>query len=246
MRRLYQQVAEELRKRIAEGSYGIGDRLPAERVLAQEFAVSRPTVREAIIALELEGMVSVRTGSWVYVISREPTAAAPNERDVGPFELLEARRIIEGEIAAAAALLATPDQLEQLELMLAEMSDAHCTAEGAERADRDFHRLIAEATQNPALVAVVEQLWDLRETSTMLAATMERTRADGIRPTIQDHRLILDALHARDSAGARAAMHQHLSRVLDDLLRMTETEAIARARQEASQLRDRYGLIRTA
>jgi GntR family transcriptional regulator, hexuronate regulon transcriptional repressor len=240
MRRLYQQVAEQLRERISGGLYPLNERIPAERVLAKEFNVSRPTVREAIIALEIEGLVSVRTGSGVYVASREPTAAAPNERDVGPFELLEARRSIEGEIAAAAAAHINSEQIAALELQLDEMRRENEARRGTERADRAFHLLIAEATQNPAFVAVTERLWDMRETSTMLTATMQRAREGGIQPTLDDHRVILDALRRGDADGARAAMHGHLSRVMDGLLRMTETEAIKRAREDAQALRSRY------
>lgn len=240
MRRLYQQVADQLRRRIADQVYALGERIPAERILAKEFNVSRPTVREAIIALELEGLVSVRTGSGVYVVSREPTAAAAGDLDVGPFELLEARRAIEGEIAAAAAQHVAPDQLARIEAQLGEMELENAAAGGTERADRQFHVLIAEATQNPALVAVVEQLWDMRETSPMLIATMRRAREGGIQPMIHEHRTIVEALRRGDPDEARKAMHEHLSRVIDGLLRMTETEALERARDEAQALRDRY------
>ena len=71
-RRLYEQIAQKLARDIAIGRYDLGQRLPSERELAQAFAVSRPTVREAIIALELDGLVDVRTGSGVYVMNKKP------------------------------------------------------------------------------------------------------------------------------------------------------------------------------
>src|SRR3954447_2366374 len=94
-RRLYEQIAQKLARDIATGRYEVGQRLPSERELAQSFSVSRPTVREAIIALELDELVEVRTGSGVYVTNREPPTGQAGVKDIGPFELLEARRAIE-------------------------------------------------------------------------------------------------------------------------------------------------------
>src|SRR5690349_4891057 len=91
-RRLYEQIAQKLATAIASGEYELGQRLPSERELAQAFGVSRPTVREAIIALELDELVEVRLGSGVYVINRQPPAGAASYKDIGFFELLEADR----------------------------------------------------------------------------------------------------------------------------------------------------------
>src|SRR3954471_15967575 len=103
-RRLYEQIAQKLAKAIANGVYEVGQRLPSERELAQSFEVSRPTVREAIIALELDELVEVRLGSGVYVTNSHPPSGHAGAKDIGPFELLEARRAIEGEACALAAL----------------------------------------------------------------------------------------------------------------------------------------------
>src|SRR6218665_2184855 len=109
--RLYRQIAEQLRKLIAGGEFAPGSRLPAERDLAKQLGVSRPSVREALIALEVEGWVEVLTGSGVYVLDRTGAVAkagaagaakiAPDEW--GPLELIRARRVVEGEIASMAA-----------------------------------------------------------------------------------------------------------------------------------------------
>ena len=120
-RRLYEQIARKLSKAIADGEYEIGQRLPSERDLAQTFAVSRPTVREAIISLELDGLVEVRLGSGVYVTHREPPDGAEGPKDIGFFELLEARRSIEGESCALAALRIDDSQLAQLVELVDEM-----------------------------------------------------------------------------------------------------------------------------
>ena len=106
--RLYRQIAEQLRSLMQSGEFPAGSRLPAERELAQQMGVSRPSVREALIALEVEGWVEVRTGSGVYVLER-PEAVNGHAVQVpasewGPLELIRARRVIEGEIASMAAL----------------------------------------------------------------------------------------------------------------------------------------------
>ncbi len=101
--RLYQQVAEKLLELIETGNYTVGKRLPAERELASMFGVSRPTIREAVIALEIENFVEVRTGSGVYVLEKQRDNSGMSEKDIGPFELTEARALFEGETAALAA-----------------------------------------------------------------------------------------------------------------------------------------------
>lgn len=240
MRRLYQQVADQLRRRIQEGQYEVGQRMPAERLLAEEFNVSRPTVREAMIALEINGFVDVKVGSGVHVISRSGEADSPQELDVGPFELMEARLIVESDIAALAAVRIDDLQMAQLDELISGMSRENEIGDVGEKADRDFHITIARATKNSALVGIAERLWALRETSPMVAEMLNRSRAYGVRPMIEDHRKIVDALRSRDGTAAHAAMSSHLSRVIDALLEVTETEALERAKQEAETRRQRY------
>src|SRR5512140_3135570 len=100
-RRLYRQIAEQIRTLIKSGEFKAGGRLPPERDLARQLGVSRPSVREALIALEVEGLVEVRIGSGIYVTGL-PRAAPPTESEqpaAGPFELLRARYVIESECA---------------------------------------------------------------------------------------------------------------------------------------------------
>src|SRR4051812_17650638 len=104
-RRLYRQIADQIAGLIERGEYGTGERLPPERDLAKQLGVSRPSVREALIALEVEGYVEVRIGSGVYVLERRaaPAKARMLSQDSGPFELIQARWLIEAECAALAA-----------------------------------------------------------------------------------------------------------------------------------------------
>ena len=198
-RRLYEQIARKLAKAIADGKYELGQRLPSERELAQTFDVSRPTVREAIIALELDELVDVRLGSGVYVKNRQPPGGTEGAKDIGPFELLEARRAIEGEACALAALRIDDAQLEQLSELIAEMRDdnRHNEILMSEDADRRFHELIASSTQNSGIIAAVQMLWDARARSPQSHSMDDKGRARG-----------LQAAHRRacgHPAGAEAA-----------------------------------------
>lgn len=239
-RRLYETVAEHLSQAIAEGTYPIGTRLPPERELAERFNVGRPTIREALIALELAGLIDVRTGSGVYVLHNKPRQGASFELDIGPFELVEARSMVEGETAALAAELASPEQMAAIRTAFDEMVREDESPGGGEDADREFHVAIARATRNSALVFVVEQLWSVRDSSPLTARLHERLRERGVRPRIEEHRAVLDAIARRDPAAAREAMRSHLSRVLGDLLEATEVEEVEAARARVRSQRERY------
>jgi DNA-binding FadR family transcriptional regulator len=245
-RRLYAQIAEKLSKAIADGHHEVGQRLPSERELAQTFDVSRPTVREAIIALELDGLVEVRMGSGVYVLNRKPPTGAESVKDIGPFELLEARRAIEGEACALAALRIDDSQIDQLSALIEEMRHDNLDGEIvlSENADRRFHELIAASTQNSAIIAAVQMLWDVRGRSPQTHLMDDKMRARGIKPSIEEHSLVVRALKRRDPEAARAAMHKHLTRVIEGLLEATEVAEINRARAVAAEKRQRYSASR--
>lgn len=245
-RRLYEQIARKLAAAIAAGEYAVGMRLPSERDLAQSFAVSRPTVREAIVALELDGLVEVRLGSGVYVTHREPPGGAEAYKDIGFFELLEARRAIEGEASALAALRIDNSQLEQLGQLVEEMrrnNQKHAVVQ-SEETDRRFHELIANCTQNSGIVAAVEMLWDARSRSPQNRSMSAKVRARGYQPVVDEHAAIVRALKRRDPDAARAAMREHLSRVMEELLEATEIEELERARAVVAEKRRRFSPVR--
>lgn len=237
-RKLYQQVAGAIASAITDGQYPIGSRLPSERDLAEEFGVSRPTVREAMIALEIRGLVEARHGSGIYVMEGAEAGAPPLDLDIGAFELTEARRLFEGEACALAASVITDEELAELETILADMVGENSLATSiGEQADRRFHLTIARATRNTAIFMVVETLWDIRYRSPLCAAMLTRARQVGVRPLIEDHREILDALIQRDPAAARQVMRAHLGRVIDGLLIATEIDALDRARSDVEARR---------
>lgn len=215
--RLYMDVSRKLVAELVAGTWAVGSRLPAERDLAAQYQVSRPTVREAIIAMEVRGFVEVRTGSGIYVVR------LPGDEDIAgycmtAFELTEARLLIEGETAALAAIQITDAELAEIEGLIAEIARENQQPGGSERADRQFHLAIARATRNTGLFGAVTTLWDLRETSSEAALLHAKARTANIKPVIAEHTAILDALKARDPEAARAAMRTHLLAVIDSLL----------------------------
>lgn len=223
--RLYQQIADRMTAAIKKGIYRRGQRMPSERDLAEQYHVSRPTIREAVIALELSGLVEVRQGSGVYVTQWTKTNTAVEARlipqlDIGAFELTEARRLIEGETAAIAAAAISDEELKRLAELLAIMTNKNTPSEEVDRVDRQFHVTIAQASRNSALVNVVEYLWDIRYSSALCRAIL--SRASSVRPVASEHETILQALKARSPAQARDAMQAHLGNVIDALLKATE------------------------
>ncbi|MBW6530318.1 FadR/GntR family transcriptional regulator [Sphingomonas citri] len=236
--RLYMHVARRLQQSIRLGHYPVNSRLPSEREIADAYGVSRPTIREATIVLELRGLVEMRHRAGVYVIATEPEEVESNLADnVGPFEVTEARRLFEGEAAALAAGTIEQAELTELEDLLSQMAEDELDQSIRERADRDFHLTLARATRNEAIVSVVQTLWDKRYSSPLCAYLFSLAKQIGIQPPVEDHRRILAALQARDPEGARQAMRAHLTRVTESLYRATEHDARERTRLKMDERR---------
>jgi len=210
--RLYKQVADKIQAMIADEGLAGGDRLPSERELSVKLEVSRASLREGLIALELTGVVEVRSNSGVYLCDRPGHAAALQEAGPGPFEVLSARRVIESEIAAIAAQVATDRAIDAILIAVEAMERDHDDVATNEQADRNFHISIANATGNSALVGVMNHLWDQR--GHMWHKLKEHFRTEELRKeTLGDHRAILQAIASHDPAAARKAMRVHLGRV---------------------------------
>ena len=237
--RLYQQVAATLERAIAEGQYQPGQRLASERDLAEELGVSRPTVRRAVIALEMRGLLESRQGSGVYVRKTSVAAPAPpRELDIGAFDQAEARRLFEGEVAALAATLITDEELAYLESLVAEMNNEKATKEQSELADRQFHTTIARATRNSAIVRVVENTWDLRYKSPLCMQMLERAREVRRRPLNDEHQDIIESLRTRDPKAARTAMQAHLGGLIENLLLTAELQELEQTRERLAAKRE--------
>ena len=210
--RLYRVVATRIQELIRAENMKAGTRLPAERELAAKLSVSRASLREALIVLELGGIVEVRSGSGVYV-SEQPTAQADvPEAGPGPFEVLAARRSIESEVAAMAAKNATDSAIDAILKAVLEMERDHEDRASNEQADRNFHLAIARATGNTAMVGVIDYLWAQR--GSLWHKLKEHFQTEELRKqTLLDHRRILEAIASHDVANARQAMRAHLERV---------------------------------
>lgn len=236
--RLYMHVARRLQQSIKLGHYPVNSRLPSEREIAETFGVSRPTVREATIVLELRGLVEMRHKAGARVIATEAEAESSYLTDnAGPFEVTEARRLFEGEAAALAAATIDQKELAELESLLSQIADSDLDQTIRERADRAFHLTLAASTRNEAILSVVRTLWDKRYISPLCSYLFSLARQLGIQPPVEDHRRILDALRARDGAGARQAMQDHLKRVTESLYLATEHDARERTRLKMDERR---------
>lgn len=235
--KLYQQVASAVSQAIQSGEFTPGQRIPSERELADRYKVSRPTIREAMIALEVIGVVRSRHGSGIFVVDNPPLDAPMIGLDIGAFELTEARRLFEGEAAALAAVSITDEEIATLERLIVDMERENQAHVSGEHADREFHLTIARATRNSAVADVVESLWDARYRSPLNQHMLERARLVGVVPRIDEHQTILAALRARNPKAARNAMRDHLARVIDGLLKATESDAVERARAEVEAKR---------
>lgn len=210
-RRLYQQVADQLRQLMDSGEYGIGDRLPAERDLSERLGVSRPTVREALIALEVEGRVRIRVGSGVTVIRPLERLVRPVPSEIeGPFEVLRARELVESAVAFEAARLAEPRHLERLDAVLRMMETGRHPSPETIATDRLFHVSVAEILGNAVMVRFVGELFDQRMTPYFERLSGYFETGESWRLAHEEHLAVRDAIRAGDPDAASAAMRRHL------------------------------------
>lgn len=224
-------------------TYKAGDKLPAERDLAETFCVSRPSVREAMIALEILGIVEICGRSGIYVLDSAPSkleeeggkAAVRRDLDVGAFELIEARIVIEGETAGLAAASVKPEDITTLRALLARMNSDDIVE--AEEADRAFHVHIASMTDNSALIDAVDHLWVLRIKSPLASQIMVRAQGGGHQARMDEHEAIVRALETGSGIAARRAMRRHLENVRDYLLDATETAELDALRRKLKSRR---------
>lgn len=224
-----------IRDLIVNTPYAAGSRLPPERELAERLDVTRTLVREALIMLEITGLVEVRRGAGIYVLAAAEggplrgTAEANGCNDAGPFELLQARQLLESNIAEFAALQATREDISKMReaLQLEEQELASSRPGSPERGDMQFHLAIAEATHNSMLVELFRQSWQWRENNPMWIQ-LHRHLADTHyrHDWLCDHRKILSALVKRDARGAKQAMWQHLENVKRRLMEFSDVDDI--------------------
>lgn len=235
-RRLFWQIVEKIESLIDSGTYQAGARLPPERVLAETFEVSRPTIREAIIALEVRGRVEVKTSSGVYVLHQDNHDV--NDIKVSPFELTQARALIEGEAAALAASTISEDEIEQLQVTLDDMK----AGKKPEEADKEFHRIISTATRNTALSKAIDDLWFLKKSNVDIINAYDEVCSQSNERRFEEHTEIFNALKVGDSAAARLSMHNHFNRLINTLFEASEAKALEEVRLKTEKTRGLYSL----
>lgn len=236
--RLYRQISNQLRELIIDGEFPIGSRLPSERDLSVQLGVSRPSLREALIALEVEGYIEVRMGSGIYVceLPAQPAEIFDLSGEEGPLELIQARALLEGEAAATAARLGKKRHFDAVKEAIDQMETDALAGIKPIDADRQFHLRVAEATGNSVLVGVVRRMFDLR-----LGPLFDQLHSHFETPevwaqAIAEHRAVLDALRAKDPERAKEAMRHHMDvayRRLSSSLTRSPKKAAPRARKRA-------------
>ncbi|MBU5378373.1 MAG: FadR/GntR family transcriptional regulator [Pantoea sp.] len=217
--RLYRQIANAIVESIQRGEFAPGAALPPERELAKQLGVSRSSVREALIALEMTGWVDIRTGNGVFAMQPLPSASTPAaEADYSLEDLLQARLAFEGMLAEMAARNGSPAQREQLRLLADTLLRYRANDAEFLEQDKGFHLLIGEMSGNEVLREMMEFLWNKRDSARF--RRLERHFADNAftDEMNRDHQQIAAAICAGDAAAARAAMESHLAQVKQRLL----------------------------
>ena len=220
MSRAYQAVANDL-VRLIQTEYEIGSRLPPERELAKLYSVSRPTIREALLALSIAGMVEIRSKGGVYITQRH---AAPDlsKSGIGPFETVDARLLVEPEVAALAASNVTEATLAELRVSQTLMQEALEQGQDLKLGDHRFHVALAHSTGNSMLAAICDLLWKAQLDSPIWAEANRRTLlAPYWKAWIEDHAAILQAVELGSPIRARSAMIRHLDNIRSTLLELT-------------------------
>lgn len=209
--KLYLQIADKINQLIVSEDYPPGTRLPPERDLALALGVSRPSIREALIALEIQGSVDIKMGSGVYVrIPQKDVVKKISSLGESPTELMQARMTLEGEIAALACAHVTPKEIASLRRMIEQMKIDVAAGRSALTHDRDFHLAIASMTQNSVMVRMTKELFDERHSPISAQFSLRSETLDSWIAAAREHEVILKALETRDPLVTQAAMRMHL------------------------------------
>ncbi|WP_101776252.1 FCD domain-containing protein [Pasteurella oralis] len=223
--RSYKKIGELLKDELRKGIYTIGERLPPERDIAERFEVSRTVVREALIMLELENLISVKKGSGVYVINLPSSNDSFDYLDVGPFELLQARQLLESSIVEFAAIQANRNDIVRLkEILKREYITLEKGGDDDYSEDEEFHTAIAEITQNEVLIQMQKELWKYRS-NPMWKGLHSHIKVHHYRRLwLKDHEAILNSIQRKDPALAKKTMWQHLENVKQKLFELSDLD----------------------
>jgi GntR family transcriptional repressor for pyruvate dehydrogenase complex len=218
--RIYEEVVSQIHELIREGKFKARDQLPSERELAETFKVSRTSVREALRALETQGLIVSRTGAGNFVAELPveslvaPLATLLIEEKSALADIFEMRKLIEPHIASLAAERATKRDIDRMKKILDKQREAVSRGETGVEADAELHFAIGRATQNQALEKLVSGLMDILSHS-----REESLQTSGRRKaSIESHRKIISAIEEHDQKKAREAMLYHIEQVEENVL----------------------------
>jgi len=241
-------VTRQIEKLILRGILRPGERLPAERELAEKLGVSRPSLREAIAELQGKGLLTTRAGAGIYVADVLGSAFSDAlirlfaDHDEAVFDYIGFRRDLEGLAACRAARLASDTDLQVIQTIMDKMEAAHRKTNPANEArlDAEFHMAIIEASHNVIMLHMMRSMFQLLREGVFYNRQVmfkQRTTRGAL---LDQHRAINTAIQARDPDAARAAINAHLTYVekaLADQQKADRNEAIARQRFEHEQSR---------
>ena len=212
--RLSDKVAEMMLESILSNRLNVGDLLPSERELGDQFGVSRTVVREAVRELVAKGVIEVRSGSGLRVAAVNATAVSESMSlylrggTLDFDKVQEVRAVLEVHLAGLAAERASEDDVASLREIHARMQDEASDFDAAARDDLEFHRLIARATQNELFLLLLDSIG-----SSLIDIRRSNFVSGSIPMTLHQHEAILERIAAHDPGGARAAMNTHLDGV---------------------------------
>jgi GntR family transcriptional regulator, transcriptional repressor for pyruvate dehydrogenase complex len=223
-KKIYEEIVDQIRIQVTSGQLQPGDRLPSERDLAEQLNVSRASVREALSALEMMGLIEIRSGEGTFISNINfDSVVTPlswvlsMEKDT-IFELLEVRKIIEGQAVALAAKRFNSENLRELEDSLKAMYEDLQTGQLGEDADHRFHYAITKASQNKILLRLMNAISDTMH-QTLKASRIRLYEGKGMPERLfQEHRLVFEAIKNQDSEAASQRMIEHLIGVENKLL----------------------------
>ena len=215
-KRLYQRVASQIREMVIAGTLQVGDRLPSEADLCDQFGVSRTVIREASKSLAERGLLSSQPGRGTFVTAMSTQDFSDSfglfvkGSDVSIRNITEVRELLEVRIAELAAERATPEELAMMERAIEHMDRNMEDLDEFLRGDLDFHNALAEATQNDILVglvrSLVEEFQAYRRMPSIVSVGNENSQ--------RVHKAIFECVRRGDKQGAADAMREHLREVM--------------------------------
>jgi GntR family transcriptional regulator, transcriptional repressor for pyruvate dehydrogenase complex len=213
--KVYEQVIEQIKQMIIDGTLKTGDKLPTERVLSEELQVSRTSIREALRALQIIGLVDCRQGEGNFINKEfenslfEPLSMMFMLQESSSIEILELRRVIEAETAKMAAKKITDEELKSLGMLLKSFDNINNEEDNSE-IDKKFHYEIAKASGNFLIFSILNAISSLMDAFIKDARKKILSEEDNIEVLAKQHWYIYEALQNHDPEKASEAMVKHL------------------------------------